>query len=48
MDHIYSEAVRAGDDFVLEAIDMGDIDMLEEDIVPTQPLCTGCNCVCNG
>jgi hypothetical protein len=28
---------------VVEAIDLGDIDTLEEDIVP----CTGCGCTCN-
>ena len=27
----------------IEAVDLGDLDTLEEDIVP----CTGCGCTCN-
>ena len=33
---------RYADDFVIEAVDLGDIDSLEEEITP----CTGCGCEC--
>ena len=31
-------------DLNIEVVDLGDLDTLEEDIVP----CTGCGCTCNG
>jgi hypothetical protein len=46
MDQTPGTCVEETEELLLEAIDMGDIDTLEEDIVPTSPLCTGCSCTC--
>jgi hypothetical protein len=31
---------------IVEAVDMADIDTLEEDLLPVALLCTGCDCKC--
>jgi hypothetical protein len=31
---------------VVEAIDMGGVETLEEELLPLAPLCTGCSCEC--
>jgi hypothetical protein len=36
------EVKQRTDEFVVEAVDLGDIDTLEEEITP----CTGCGCEC--
>ena len=39
--------LRRDDDVLLvEAVDMGDVDALEEDVLPSSFLCTGCGCTC--
>ena len=34
------------DALIIEAVDMGDVDTLEEDLLPSSFLCTGCDCSC--
>jgi len=31
----------------VEAVDMGDVNTLEEEVLPSSLLCTGCGCTCS-
>lgn len=40
------ENIMLEEEPLVEAVDLGDIDLLEEDLVPASFLCTGCDCIC--
>jgi hypothetical protein len=43
-----NEHIHDADIFVVEAVDMGDVDTLEEEVLPLASLlCTGCSCTCS-